>query len=575
MLKIKRELNKRSIFLILPIILLGIFSSLLIVDRAQGYIYYERVEFNCGDVKLHANLYHPTKKIDFQDKHPLVIYIHGFSSQKDNDLRIPLELTKRGFFVASVDMPGHGESINSDLLDIEDGEFVTTQMCSNLLDKIEKLAIYSQIDEDQIGLIGHSYGGYVALMNGLNDDRFKVTVTWAGVADVMPPYKGVDISERKRDLLHDNNPVEVMNNGSKQPDNLLLIVHKEDFWYKYNKRLQDLTDCKWEVFTYSVSGVGEAHLLLHRNVMIKTINWFEKEFFDSTSKNGPIELTYQYSYLLLFLTVFFGFLTVCSLMIYGSKFILKNKDSSFIKSIDQKKKSSKSDTSPAPDKKKQILILFLSISGFISLLILGSFLLGVWAVLFASFIILLIYFLIIKRKVRNKDQNGDKKVNLKDRIKSEIIKKSLIYSVGCSLVFLGFYFAFALFYPFWFYYPHSFLALAIAMIYIPIYLSMEIFYRKIIFPSLNFITSRDKQTYVITGITVFIQIFILTQTLLFLSLPVIIITSIAFMLVSIMNGIIYHKTEKLGATFLNSFIIMSFFYGASWSFILNLILIIS
>ena len=575
MFKNNGELNKRSIILILPIILLGIFSSLLIVDRAQGYVYYERVEFNCGDVKLHANLYHPTKKLDFQGKHPLVIYIHGFSSQKDNDLRIPLELTKRGFFVASVDMPGHGESANSDLLDTEDGEFLTTQMCSDLLDKIESLAIYSRIDEDQIGLIGHSYGGYVALMNGLYDDRFKVTVTLAGVADVMPPYKGVDISDRKRDLLHDNNPVEVMNNGSKQPDNLLLIVHKEDFWYKYNKRLHDLTDCEWEVFTYSVSGVGEAHLLLDRNVMIKTINWFEKEFFDSTSKNGPIELTYQFSYLLLFLTVFFIFLTLCSLMIYGSKFILKNKDSSFIKPLYQKENSSKSAISFAPDKKKQILILFFSISGFISLLILGSFFLGVWASMFASFIIILIYLLIIRRKVRKTDLNGDKKLNLKDRIKSEITKKSLAYSAVCSLIFLGFYFAFALFYPFWLYYPYSFLAIAIAMIYIPLYLSMEIYYRKIIFPSLEFFKSKKTRTYVISFITIFTQIFLLSLTLLYFSLPVIIMTSFAFLLVSIMNGIIYHKTEKLGATLLNSFIIMSLFYAASWSFILNLILIIS
>jgi len=445
MFKNNGELNKRSVILILPIIFLGIFSSLLIVDRTRGYVYYERVEFKCGDTIFHANLYHPTKKIDFQDKHPLVIYIHGFSSQKDNDLRIPLELTKRGFFVASVDMPGHGESVNSGLLDTEDGEFLAIQICSELLDKIENLAIYSRIDEDQIGLIGHSYGGYVALMNGLYDDRFKVTVTWAGVADVMPPYKGVDISERKRDLLHENNPVEVMNNGSKQPANLLLIVHKEDFWYKYNKRLQDLTDCEWEVYKYPVSGVQEAHYLLHRNVMIKTINWFEKEFFESTSKNGPIELSYQYSYLLLLLTLISGFFALCSLIIYGSKFILKKKDSNSIKPLYQNRIPSKSENLSVSDKKKQIFILFLSISIFIGLLILGSFLLGAWASIFASFIIILIYLLLIRKKVRKEDPKGDKKLNLKDRIKSEITKKSLTFSFGCSLIFLGFYFVLLVF----------------------------------------------------------------------------------------------------------------------------------
>ena len=67
MLKIKKELNRRTIFLILPIIFLGILLSLLIVDRSQSYLYYERVEFECADTKIYANLYHPTKNLDFQD----------------------------------------------------------------------------------------------------------------------------------------------------------------------------------------------------------------------------------------------------------------------------------------------------------------------------------------------------------------------------------------------------------------------------------------------------------------------------------------------------------------------------
>ena len=191
-------------------------------------------------------------------------------SQKDNDPRIPLELTKRGFYVAAVDNLGHGENANSNLLnENEDGELAMTQLCSKLLDKIEKLDCYRHIDDDQIGLIGHSLGGYVVLMNGLYDDRFKVTITWAGVTDILREFKtfekaGYEFDKDKKELLHDNNPVEVMSNGSKQPDNLLLIVHKEDRLYKYNKRLQSVTDCEIEKFDYPVSGVGEAHLLFFR-----------------------------------------------------------------------------------------------------------------------------------------------------------------------------------------------------------------------------------------------------------------------------------------------------------------------
>ena len=572
-----RTLNRRKFFLLLPVILFGIFLSVLIISRSQSYVYYERVEFKCGEAELHANLYHPVNEIDFQgNKHPLVIYIHGFSGQKDIDLRVPLELTKRGFFVASVDMPGHGGSANSDLLDTdEDGDFVATQMCSKLLDKIENLDIYPQIDEDQIGILGYSYGGYVALMNGLYDDRFKVTVTWAGVADVYTIYKDVDISDRKKDLLHDNNPVEVMNNGSKQPENLLLIVHKEDYWYKYNKRLQRVTDCEIEKLDYPVNSLQEAHSLSHNSVMIKTIRWFEKEFFDSETKNGPIELTYQYDWLLLLLTLLTGYLSIFSLMIYASKFILKKKDSSSIKSSYQRRISSEFEVSPVSDKKRQILVLSFSLPIFIGLWILGSLLVGALASLFVSGMIILIYLLFIRKLLHNKDQKEDAKLNWKDNIKSEATKRALLYSFCSSLIFLGFYFGFALAYPFWILYPLTFLAFVIALIYIPLYLSMEIFYRKIIYPSLKFIKSKKTRTYAITGITVFVQLFVLVYSIPLIGLPVVIATNIVFMVVSLMNGILYYKTEKLEAGLLNSIIIMTVFYGATWSFILNLIAIIN
>lgn len=573
----ERTLNRRKFFLLLPIILFGIFLSLLLVSRSQSYVYYERVEFKCGEAELHANLYHPTNNIDFQgNKHPLVIYIHGFSGQKDIDLRVPLELTKRGFFVASVDMPGHGESANSDLLDTDgDGEFVATQMCSKLLDKIESLDVYPQIDEDQIGILGYSYGGYVALMNGLYDDRFRVTIAWAGVADVTVPYKGVDISDRKKDLLHENNPVEVMNNGSKQPENLLLIVHKEDFWYKYNKRLHGATNCEIEKLDYPVNGVQEAHSLSHNSVMIKTIRWFEKEFFESESKNGPIQLTYQYDWLLLLLTLLTSYLTIFSLMIYASKFILKLKASKAIKSSYRRKIASESNLTPASKKKKQIAVLSLSIPIFVSLWFLGGLLFGWWASIFASAMIILIYLLFFRRILRKDEPIEDKKLTLIEKIKSEDSKKSIVYSIFCASLFLAFYFIFALIYPFWLLYPLTFLAFVISLIYIPIYLSMEIFYRKIIYPSLDFIKSKKTRTYTITLITLFVQLFLLIYTMIFMGMPVLLAASFFFMFVSLMNGIIYHKTDNLGAGFLNSLIIMSVFYGATWSFLLNLLAIIS
>ena len=87
--------------------------------------------------------------------------------------------------------------------------------------------------------------------------------------------------------------------------------------------------------------------------------------------------------------------------------------------------------------------------------------------------------------------------------------------------------------------------------------------------------SKKKRTLIVMVATVFMQMFLMLLMLSFLAWPVLIATYIAFLVSSLMNGIIYHKTEKLVAVVLNSFIIMGIFYGATISFLINLILIIS
>ena len=101
------------------------------------------------------------------------------------DLRIPIEFTKRGFFIASIDYQGHGESGgNLNNINSETGVPALAEDCINLLDVIENLPIYAlKINSSQIGLIGHSLGGMVVLMNGALDERFNATVAWAPLVD--------------------------------------------------------------------------------------------------------------------------------------------------------------------------------------------------------------------------------------------------------------------------------------------------------------------------------------------------------------------------------------------------------
>ena len=108
--KIRFKFTKRKILLLIPMLFFAITASVLYINRCQSYLFYERVQFQSAGSTLFGNLYHPSRDLEFQDQHPLVIYAHGYGWQKDVDVRIILELTKRGFFVAGIDYHGHGES---------------------------------------------------------------------------------------------------------------------------------------------------------------------------------------------------------------------------------------------------------------------------------------------------------------------------------------------------------------------------------------------------------------------------------------------------------------------------------
>ncbi len=78
-------------------------------NKSQSYNKYERVQFYSAGSKLYANLYYPDKSLSFQEKRPLIIYCHGIGSQRDFDLKIPIEFSKRGFYVVALDYHGHGK----------------------------------------------------------------------------------------------------------------------------------------------------------------------------------------------------------------------------------------------------------------------------------------------------------------------------------------------------------------------------------------------------------------------------------------------------------------------------------
>jgi pimeloyl-ACP methyl ester carboxylesterase len=205
--------------IILLIILLTLSLSYLYVNKSQTYERYERIAFKSAGATLYANLYYPSKDLEFQDKRPLIIYCHGIGSQRDFDLRIPIEFVKRGFYVAALDYQGHGES-GGNIINIDPSTNIPAlaQDCSKLLDKLETLPFYSSVNTSQIGLIGHSMGGMVVLMNQALDPRFNITVAWAPLVNFDPEQFGIFETVEFSKYI----PVNLLNESN--TNNLLIII---------------------------------------------------------------------------------------------------------------------------------------------------------------------------------------------------------------------------------------------------------------------------------------------------------------------------------------------------------------
>ncbi|NVM16935.1 MAG: alpha/beta fold hydrolase [Candidatus Lokiarchaeota archaeon] len=547
--KLKTKISIRSILLLIPLIFLAITASIFYFNRVQSYPFYERVQFKSAGSTLYANLYYPSKDLEFQDQNPLVIFAHGSEWQKDVDIRVALELTKRGFFVAGIDYHQHGES-GGELFDVDSdtGVLGIAQDCSKLLDAIELLDVYPRINSSQIGLVGHSLGGMVVLMNGALDVRFTATISWAGVVNAS--FIGWDLDAY--------NPVNLINNTD--PENLLLIHAYDDGTVSYEDHAllaQSLTGCT--IINITDSFFSD-HYLISDTVLIETIKWYELVFFGSESINGPINLNWV-SFLIMILFMLIAMcLTVLSIIIYSSRYLLKGKREPLTETLEDKSKN------------KMIALKFvISLILYVALwvLVIESF--GLSAIYLAPFIIIgayILYKLVIALKVRKVEIT---KESIKDEIKSQFDRGTVVYSVFAGCVFMGFYYLIAFTIPWTLLYPPDFPSFIGAFLIFPMYLSSEIIYRKVLLPLTKFIKSQKKRTLFLSIMILFIHMYFVFISFWYYGSPEIMAAFFAYLMASVMNSILYHKTKKFISVIINSVIINGLFFGSTVPILIGLL----
>lgn len=545
--------------IIILIILLVISLSYLAYDKSISYSSYERIEFQSSGATLYANLYHPSKNLEFQEQRPLIIYCHGIGSQRDFDLRIPIEFSKRGFYVVALDYQGHGES-GGNIINIDPTTNIPAlaQDCSKLLDKLETLPFYSNVNTSQIGLIGHSLGGMVVLMNQALDPRFNITVAWAPLVNFDPQQLGIVNTDDYDPYI----PVNLLNKTN--TNNLLIIMHVDDEALDFTSQAlvaQNLTDCT--VIPISGFLLGGGHQLFSDIVLVETINWFENYFFKSETINGPINITFIVNYVVLLITLLLLVLIILYLISYTSKFLRVKEDIIQKNSVKNDKFISK--VKVKAKKIKQILKIILYTTIFLLNWEFFERVFGLAGIYLASLNISIIFFTVkliyylgdLKEKREKFDLNQFKKL-----LKSEFQLKYVIYAILSNFYFIAIYLIFSFSYPFAFMWPSNlFNNFVAALVTFPIYFSLEILFRKVIYPQLNFLkTERKKSLWtIIIAIYILINLMALTSTWAFF--PSVMFMYLVFLYVIIQNTLIYENTKSFSTVILSSFGIIQLFFA--------------
>jgi len=126
---------------------------------------------NKAGFTLFGSLHIPENK--FKLSFPAVIVCHGLSGSKDAEhIEILSErLEQEGFIVLRFDFTGCGESEGSY------DEMTVSREVADLETALEALLTFKEVDRKRIAVIGHSFGGSVAIITASEDRKIKAIAT--------------------------------------------------------------------------------------------------------------------------------------------------------------------------------------------------------------------------------------------------------------------------------------------------------------------------------------------------------------------------------------------------------------
>src|SRR5438445_592398 len=112
----------------------------------------KKLSFMSGDCSLDAVLFYPQQ---IKEKTPTILFVHGWTSQKERSYQYAEALTELGYMCFLFDMRGHGKSEG----DIK--SFAISQFLDDVLAAYDYLVTIDGVDKENISAVGSSFGGYL------------------------------------------------------------------------------------------------------------------------------------------------------------------------------------------------------------------------------------------------------------------------------------------------------------------------------------------------------------------------------------------------------------------------------
>jgi dienelactone hydrolase len=155
-------------------------------DQAQSKIKMETISYkNIDNVDLKGILYYPLD-YDSEKTYPMIVHVYQLQSHKRNAYPLFLEhKISAGFSIRDLIEKGYFVYLPDIINDKRGAGLAALDCVHSSLDAVNE---NKSIDFQKVGLIGHSFGGYVTNYISTHSNRFATYVSGASVGDIVKSY---------------------------------------------------------------------------------------------------------------------------------------------------------------------------------------------------------------------------------------------------------------------------------------------------------------------------------------------------------------------------------------------------